>query len=222
MGKTLTGYTDAVIFAGGYILNYEAVASKIKSGSLIICADSGYRHCEKLGIKPDILVGDFDSIEYIPNDLYKISLSVDKNYTDSALAVEEAIHRGAKSILLAGMLGGRFDHSMANIQTMVSCINRNIAAYITDGNTDLYAVKALEDSETFFTLPYRDNCYFSLLAYTPVCNNVTILNGKYPLDDYDLHFDEARAVSNEFVDDDVRVCFSSGILLISSLLKDTK
>lgn len=214
---------DGVVLAGGEIADYPALAELIPSSALIVCADSGYRHCGPLGLTPDLLVGDFDSIDLpggsFPPNIPTIPLSPYKNYTDSALAVEAAVERGCRSLLLAGMLGGRFDHSAANLQTMAGCANSGVNARISDGITHIFAARAAETGETHLLLPRREGCYFSLLAWTHVCQSVTILGGMYPLDNYDLRSDEARAVSNEFLEGDVKILFRSGLLLVTTTPK---
>jgi thiamine pyrophosphokinase len=80
---------------------------------------------------------------------------------------------------------------------------------MTDGVTDAYAVT---DGE--LVLAPRENCYFSLLAVSGVCEAVTILGGKYPLDDYPLRFDEPRAVSNEFIGQPVTVAVHGGTAVV--------
>lgn len=214
---------DGVVLAGGEIADYPALAGQIPSSALIVCADSGYRHCAPLGLTPSLLVGDFDSIDLpggnFPPDIPTIPLSPHKNYTDSALAVEAAVERGCRSLLLAGMLGGRFDHSAANLQTMAGCLNSGVNARISDGVTHIFAAKAREKGETHLLLPHRAGCYFSLLAWTPVCHGVTIRGGRYPLNNYNLRSDEARAVSNEFLEEDVKILFRSGLLVVTTTPK---
>lgn len=108
----------AVIFAGGEVLDYQRIRAELLPSDYILCADSGYKHCEKIGITPNILIGDFDSIEDIPQGIIIKKLAEDKDYTDTNVCLDKAIFQGFKEILLVGMLGGRVDHSLANVQLL--------------------------------------------------------------------------------------------------------
>jgi thiamine pyrophosphokinase len=202
-----------VIVAGGEILDYAAVSAALRPGDVIFCADSGYRHCQLLGVTPALLVGDFDSIGHVPPAIPLLTLPPDKDYTDTTLAAEEAVNRGYRSLLFAGMMGGRPDHTLANLQTMVGLSRRSVAVSLTDGITDMIAFTAPTQGCELI-LPCRKDHYFSLFAMSSLCRRVSILGGKYPLQDYDLRFDEARAVSNEFVGEDVVVTMGEGSLLV--------
>ena len=207
-----------VIFGGGDVLDYEAVAAEMQEGDFIICADSGYRHCEKLGLRPDLLMGDFDSIREMPAGIPVVKYDTAKNYTDSTLAAQCALERGADEILFIGMMGGRLDHSLANLQMLAHCA-KSADCHMTDGKTAIYALHA-SGGLVRKTLAPRPEYYFSLLAHTPVCEDVTICGGKYPLERYRLRFDEARAISNEFVDIEVEISFSQGVLFVVIVPKD--
>ncbi|MCD8021752.1 MAG: thiamine diphosphokinase [Lachnospiraceae bacterium] len=84
-------------------------------GDLVIAADGGYRYLQKLGVEPDILMGDFDSLEIVPEHRHLIRHSPIKDDTDMALAVAWAEKAGYETFFLYGGLGGRLDHSLANL-----------------------------------------------------------------------------------------------------------
>src|SRR5438046_3541799 len=112
----------AVIFAGGAVQPGEAVTAAIASADLVIAADSGAAAALHYGCTPTIIVGDFDSLDAPRLQELKtrgsriVQAAVEKNETDTELAVQVAIEEGASAITLLGGLGGqRFDHSMANI-----------------------------------------------------------------------------------------------------------
>ena len=209
MGTKELKPTGCLILGGGEIANYLAVRAQIKRKDFILCADSGYLHCEKLEVKPDLLLGDFDSIEKIPDGIARVTYPADKNYTDSWLAVREAVKRGYTRILMAGMLGRRLDHTWGNLQNLAWCAKSGVDAKITDGDTEVFAVK---DGEII--IPARENAYLSVFSLEGTSRGVTISNGKYPLKDYDLSFDDPRAVSNEFQGTDIRVSVKSGIVAV--------
>lgn len=208
MGKTKLK-KRCLILGGGEIADYAAVAAQIDVDDFILCADSGFLHCEKLGVIPDLLVGDFDSAGEVPPGIEKHTFPAEKDYTDSTLAVRVAVERGYRELLLSGMLGGRFDHSLANMQNLAWCAENGIKARITDGRTEAFAVK---DGE--LSLFPRDNAYFSVFPLVTECEAVTITGGKYPLNEYPLRFDEPRAVSNEFNGKDVKITVRKGVVAV--------
>ncbi len=208
-------FVCCLILGGGEIRNYASVKAEIRGVACVICADSGFSHCAGLGVAPDLLVGDFDSIAELPPDIQTMAFPAEKDYTDSTLAVREAVRRGYKTLVLAGMLGGRFDHSVGNLQNLVWCAQNGISAHITDGETRVWAVA---DGE--LTLPPKENAYFSVLSLAGRCGAVTITGGKYPLKDYPLSFDEPRAVSNEYAGVPVTVCVEDGVVTVIETPKD--
>ena len=106
------------IFAGGVIRDTGFI--RIYSDEKVICADGGLRYAQSIGVTPDILVGDFDSYKgAVPRGPELHVSRPEKDDTDTMLAVKIAIDRGAEKIVLYGALGARFDHTMANIQTLV-------------------------------------------------------------------------------------------------------
>lgn len=215
MGTEVNGPSASlcVVLGAGEIVDYAAVAARIPRDSFVICADGGLAHCAPLGLRPHLLVGDLDSAGNPPADVPVLPLSPHKNYTDTTHAVEEAIGRGYRTLLLCGMLGGRLDHTLANLQTLGQCAVRGISASITDGRTDIYPLCPQLNGGVLKLAP-RQGHYFSLLSLVDACSGVTILGGMYPLDDYPLSSLEARAVSNEFLRDTVTVTLDSGVLVV--------
>jgi len=201
-----------VIFGGGDVLDYSAVNSQLRSDDFIICADSGYRHCEVMGIRPNLLMGDFDSIDRIPEGIHTIQHNPEKDYTDSTLAAEHALGLGATEILFVGMTGSRLDHSLGNLQLMAHC-SRRANCRMSDGKTDVYTMYANGGIIRKFIAP-RAGCCFSVLALSQVCEGVNIRGAKYALDDYSLAFDYPRAISNEFMGGDAEISLTHGVLLV--------
>jgi len=198
-----------VILGAGEIVGCARVAGLISPGAFVVCADGGLIHCQTLNLRPNLLVGDFDSLGTPPpEDIPHIALSPDKNYTDSYYAAEQAARRGYSRMLLAGMLGGRLDHTLANIQLLANLARKGADAMLTDGETDGFALAGSGK----LLLPNRAGCYFSLFALE-ACGGLTIAGGKYPLTDYLLQPDDPRAVSNEFAGKDVVITQESGLLV---------
>lgn len=214
MGKT-TNPRQALILAGGEIKNIEALKAEVRADCYVICADSGFLHCQTLGLIPDLLLGDFDSLHTLPGDIEILRHPAEKDYTDSTLAIHEAVKRGFSPLILAGMLGGRADHAFGNFQNLAWCAQNGIPAHITDGETRVWAIK---DSE--LTLAPRENAYFSVFSLTTTCTAVTIHGAKYPLQNYPLTFDNPRAVSNEYVGETVKIQVRGGVAVVIETPKD--
>lgn len=200
-----------IIFAGG---QFEYTDFR-DSADLVICADSGMKHAEKLNIVPDILIGDFDSYAGdIPENIEVIRSVPEKDDTDTLLAVKTAIKRGCTEIHLYGALGARFDHTYANIQTLVYALKNGCTMTVCDLENEITVRSAGE-----YYFPKREGWYFSLFAVT---ENAVIgkLDGvKYPLEDYEMTVDFPIGVSNEIISDNAHLLIKSGIVLIVRSMK---
>ena len=216
MGTKINTQQEAsccVVISAGEIADYAGVRARIPPGSFVLCADGGLRHCKGLHLTADLLVGDFDSLGRPPPGIPTVTLPPDKNYTDTDHAVEEAVGRGYRRLLLCGALGGRADHTIANLQTLARCAAQGLEAQITDGVTDIYALSARGERRELWLEP-RAGHYFSLLSMVDACAGVTIRGGRYPLEHYPLSSLEARAVSNEFTGEPVCISMEEGVLVV--------
>jgi thiamine pyrophosphokinase len=103
-----------LIIAAAPINDYEQLSQYLNNINYIICADGGYIHARKLNLKPNVIIGDLDSIGEIPQDIEVLQFNAEKDETDTLLAVKLGIERGFKDFLIIGGLGGRLDHTYAN------------------------------------------------------------------------------------------------------------
>lgn len=200
------------VFAGGFIENLDFINPEqlVQECDLIICADSGYNYAKKLGITPDIIMGDFDSYTNKLPDNIEIYRSVpEKDDTDTMLAVKNAISRGCDEILLYGALGKRFDHAFANIQTLVYAYENGCNMIIADSDNEI-TVQGM--GEKYYKK--RDNWYFSVFALTETALIGKYSGVKYPLENYLLKSGFPIGVSNEITDNTAFLKVDSGLLLI--------
>ena len=124
----------AYIYTGGKI-NASAVTENPNDGDIIIAADSGYSNARTLGVTPHILLGDFDSLGTIPEDISEIiSVPAEKDFTDTQMAIDTALSKGADEIIIIGGLGGRLDHTLSNLSILEYLHSKNVQGLITDGN----------------------------------------------------------------------------------------
>lgn len=176
----------------------------------IICADGGYTLAEKEGIIPHTVIGDFDSnITEIPSFCEIICLPAEKDYTDTMVCLKHGISRGYDEFYIIGGLGGRLDHTFANLQLLSYAIDNNTKAWIIDGKN-----KTTMTNPGIIIIPKIDNHKISLFTYTDCCEGVCISGVKYPLSNHLLTNDFPLGISNEFLEGHAQISHSNGKLLI--------
>lgn len=203
-----------LIFAGGPVDNPENLP-KSEHG-YVICADGGYRLAERLNIKPDVVLGDFDSMpaESVPKEA--LHFPKEKDDTDLMLAVKLALSKGFKRIIIYGALGGRTDHTIANLQSMRYIFNRGGEPEIHGENESLFLV-----SEGKMNFPRKDGYYFSVFSFSPISEGVCLNGVKYPLYEATVTDDFPIGVSNEIIADFCEVSVKRGILMAVYSKSDT-
>lgn len=176
----------------------------------ILCADGGWELARDAGIKPDLIVGDLDSSkETPPHDIPLEKLPTHKDLTDTARCIHCAVEKGYRRIFLLGGLGGRADHSLANLQNMVAAAKKQISIIMMDAQN---IVMALVDDEIL--LPAMPGYKLSLFSHSDRCEGVTARGVEYPLDNAVLTSDYPLGVSNEFVEEEAYLKVAHGTLLI--------
>ncbi len=194
------------IYCGAPTKNFR---EKPPVDSLVIAADSGYSILKKIGIVPDILLGDFDSIkETLPDNCEIITAPAEKDDTDTMLAVKTALSRGYYDITIASAIGGRLDHTFANIQTLAYISNNGGNGKLLGENDAVYFC---EKGEYIF-LQQRD-AYFSVFSYTDK-SEISLLGTKYPLTDYCLINSFPLGVSNEYLEKQVCLTVNNGQVIV--------
>lgn len=183
----------AFIYTGGTVRT-EHITEHPKAEDLRIAADSGYHTAKALGERLDLLLGDFDSIGALPRDEEAEIRQVpaEKDYTDTQLAVEIAIERGAEEIILIGGLSGRLDHTLSTLAILEDIHARGLHGYITDGQSRAHYLKS--SSTLVARSAYK---YLSLIAADEVVKGVEVEGCKYPLKKATLRRRTQFAISNE-------------------------
>lgn len=185
----------AFIYSGGNIDPHN-ITEHPKGDDLIIAADSGYKNAISLGARPDILLGDLDSLdrEDIPKDIELLQVPAEKDFTDTQLAVDTALKKGATEIVIIGGLSGRLDHTLSNLSILEDLNKKRIHALITDG---FNRVRYINSTSTLVARSgYR---YLSLLCLSEKVKGVSVEGCKYTLSNAKLTRDFQFAVSNEIV-----------------------
>ena len=180
---------------------------EIATGDFIIAADGGLAALEAAGITPDLVVGDFDSLGYIPDFERIICHPSEKNDTDTALCLAEGIKRGYRTFVIYGGLGARLDHTMANLQNCAGAADHGAVCWLWGEGT---AVCVFGDGEKLCFGKGMDGV-ISVFA-TDRARGVTISGLKYVVDNVCLTNTVPLGVSNEFVGEDAEIGVSLGTL----------
>lgn len=179
-----------------------------KDGDYIIAADKGIENTKKLGYEPDIILGDFDSLGYIPKEENKIVLPVRKDDTDIAYAINYALEKGCDKFYVYGAIGGLLDHTFANIQLAAYLAKKGI---FNEFIGDDFTVSCLTNGK--MKLEKAESGRFSMFALdkaTGVCLNGLSYTAK------DREFDQFYpiGVSNEFIGEEAEIEVRNGTLLL--------
>jgi thiamine pyrophosphokinase len=177
--------------------------------AFVIAADAGYRHLARLGIEPDLLIGDFDSLAEKPTFPRIISLNQDKDETDSFAAVREGLGLGYRLFHLYGCFGGRADHSLANLQLLAYLAENGAQGWLFDKNS---AITAISGS----ALGFANECQgtVSVFSHSSRSQGVTIKGLKYELAEAELTNTVSVGVSNEFCGKKSLISVREGTLMI--------
>ncbi len=175
--------------------------------SFFIAADGGLKNMEKNNITADLIIGDFDSLGFEPAGENVIKHPVKKDDTDMMLAVKKAIELGYQEIIIFGGCGGRLDHTLANINTMVYALEKGVSISILDSENDLYI------SDDVIKLSHRDKDNFSLFSVEENAY-VDIEGAKYSGKNIVISNNTTLGVSNSFADDEVKISVVEGTILV--------
>lgn len=182
-----------------------------RPGDFVIACDAGYRNLEALGLKADLLLGDYDSAPLPEGEKSTIVLPHVKDDTDTQYAARWAADKGFAHVTLLGALGGkRMDHTMASISTGLYLAKRGVEAVLADERTE---IRYLLAGQTI-ALEKGGWGYFSLFPLEGPAGGVCVKGAFYELEDSELTPDFPLGVSNEFVQDTVTISCQKGSLAV--------
>lgn len=195
-----------IIFGAGEPVK---IPLEILEDSYVIAADGGFESLKKQGITPNIIIGDFDSLENIPSGIAVIRHSAEKDDTDMELAAQYAIESGFDEIFIFGALGGRTDHTIANIQLLTALSKQGIKSTIIGEDEFFFAV-------TNGTLDINGSLgsLVSVFCMGDRAIGVSLAGMKYPLTDAVLTCDKPLGVSNKLIFNMGTVTVKNGTLLV--------
>lgn len=193
------------------------VENMIRDTDFVICADKGWVNAKAHGIKPDMIVGDFDSSSKPENIDAKITvLPVVKDDTDTYHIAKYVVENGFTDVLMCGLLGGkRMEHTIANIQTLLFLSKNRVNATMIDKYSQ---VMVIENGKV--TLPDMPGKFFSLFTLGDKSEGINISGAKYNLEDRTITNFYPIGVSNEFVGNTVNIEVKKGNLLLIITDKD--
>lgn len=178
-------------------------------GDLVIAADGGYEKLQAAGIHPDLVIGDFDSLGAAPQEQNVITLPTVKDVTDTWAAVTLGQERGYREFRFYGCFGGRFDHTMANIQTLAHLAQQGMRGV-------LYSREQVITAISGETVTFDASCsgFFSVFSHTDRCTGVSLKGLKYELENAELSSLFPLGVSNEFLGKPSSVTIEEGIAIL--------
>ena len=184
-------------------------ALETSPGDYIIAADAGYKQTQKLGLKPDLVVGDFDSLKSVPENEMTVIHPVRKDDTDFLLAVKEGLKRGYKKFIVFGAVGARLDHTLGAIQVTTFAAENGAVMILS---SDSFCITSVKNSKISFKS--KSEGILSVFAVTCEAYGVTIKGLSYETDDITLKPDFPIGVSNEFTGKPAIIKVTDGILTV--------
>lgn len=186
---------------------FDGLAEPIRPGDFVIAADGGLRHTQKLGLNPDETIGDFDSLGYVPE--HGVVHPVEKDDTDTMLAVRRGLELGCRRFALyGGMDGRRLDHTVANFQTLGYLAQHGALGFLVGRD---YIACAVKNGTLRFPAGAEGDC--SLFCLGPDARDVTIRGLYYEAEHITLTSFFPLGVSNHFTGKEAAVTVKNGTIL---------
>lgn len=205
----ITGGTLDLSFAGSFLEN--------ETFDKVIAVDGGLEAAKALGLEPDMIVGDFDTVKPPVLEYYRSREHIvwdthepEKDETDTELALMKAQATGCTHIVVLGATGGRMDHMLGNIHLLFPCLQKGIEAYILDAQNRIYLI----DGERLFRRSGTWGKYISFVPLTEQVKGITLTGFKYPLYEKDIEIGTSLCISNELSGEEGRITFSDGVLIV--------
>lgn len=209
----------AVIVSGGKLEDIDLINRCMSEGSKLIACDSGLNYIYRAKLKPDIILGDFDSVDDEVLDYYKksgseiITYPVKKDSTDTELGIFAAEKMGSDDIIILAASGTRLDHTIANIQMLLPLLKKGTRARLIDEHN---IVELVNDK---LAINNKKGSYISFLPLTERVCGICSKGLEYPLNNTDIEVGTSLTVSNVVTSESAYVSVKSGVL-ISIIARD--
>ena len=209
-----------IIFANGDLPDLEKARALLRDDDFIIAADGGTRHALALGLTPNVIVGDLDSL---PSNFEPLTFNgeivlypKDKNETDLELAIQHALTLNPEQVTILAALGGRLDQTLGNI-AIISDLRSSTLRHAQSDAFDIHLDDGVEEiffCRTTCEINGLPNDIVSLIPWQGEVTGIVTTGLKWPLQNETLYQNKTRGISNEMTGDTATVQIKSGFLLI--------
>lgn len=203
-----------LIVANGQINDLKLLKKIADSVDYIICADGGANHVIKEKIKPNLILGDLDSIDEKTLKIFKkeeiefAKFPEKKDFTDTELAIQFLIDKGVDEIIFMGVIGTRFDHTMANILLLYKLLKRGIVGQVIDEKNTIYI------TDDILELRKENNTFVSVIPITNEGAKVTLKGFEYETNKERFAFASTYGISNEIIEEKGIIKVEEGICIV--------
>lgn len=186
----------------------DLIVKNVREDDFIVCADGGYEYAFRAGLKPDLIIGDFDSASEFPKDTgcKIISLPTEKDDTDTMYCIKECVKMGYKEFVFLGMTGGRCDHTYANYCALLYLSERDIKAKIVDEKNEIFVIT----KGTKTSVCNKKGQMFSIFPFGCFSCTATLSGFMYELSMGELTSDFPLGISNVITSDNAEISVYNG------------
>ncbi len=205
---------SALIIGSGSDLDKDVFVLENLNIEYVICADGGLEKAEKLDLTPNIIIGDLDSVnklvlkKYLDMNIEIIKYPSEKNCTDMELAIEHAVEKGFKNIILIGATGSRLDHTIANIMLIEKYYKKGIHIHVIDNNNLIQIVT------NSIEIINKKDYFVSIVPITDSIEVVSLIGFKYPLINVKVKRGSTLCVSNQIINEKGTIILGKGVGLV--------
>lgn len=204
-----------ILLAGGPADDWDGAPLERLPGDFVVACDAGYESAVRLGWRPDLAVGDFDTYHGSLDDAVRVyKAPPEKDDTDLMLGIKLALREGCRDFCIYGAFGGRLDHTIGNLQALAYLCNHGARGEIRALRNRAWAVR-----DGSLSLPRMDGWHLSVFAWDGLCEGVCLRGLAYPLTEALLSPDFPLGVSNEFAGEQAHISVRHGMLLVVASLE---
>lgn len=203
-----------VIISSGKIASKSFYDEHMKDADFIICCDGGANVAYKYGFVPNLIIGDFDSVDkkvleyFKTNGIQIMEFPCEKDKTDTQIAIEYLAENGFDEVIMLSCTGKRLDHVLANISLLYYLLEHDIKGAIVDENNIIMMTRSK------IKIHGKKGHLLSLLPYTQTVSGICTKGLYYPLEDGVMEFGNPYGVSNVIIEDEAIVEVKDGVLLV--------